>query len=125
MKAYEEGNRGQRATSRSQVAKLVKSHAAELGDQAYPSRPSVYRILAAEIARAEEKQKRHSIGWQGELLKLRTKEGIELDLEYSNQVWQCDHTRADIMVVDSHGDPIGCLKRYIRDQDKTDRSGQF
>lgn len=108
VKAYQAGNRGQRATSRAQVAKLVKSHAAELGEQDYPSRPSVYRVLAAEIERGEQKQKRRSIGWQGELLKLRTKEGIELDVEYSNQVWQCDHTRADIMVVDGQGEPLGC-----------------
>ena len=108
VKAYRDGNRGQRATSRSQVAKLVKSHAAKLGERDYPSRQSVYRVLAAEIERAEQKQKRRSIGWQGEALKLRTKEGIELDVEYSNQVWQCDHTRADIMVVDGQGEPIGC-----------------
>jgi len=108
VKAYQEGNRGQRATSRAQVAKLVKSHAAELGARDYPSRRSVYRVLAPEIKRAEQKQKRRSIGWQGELLKLRTKEGIELDIEYSNQVWQCDHTRADIMVVDGQGEPLGC-----------------
>lgn len=77
VKAYQEGNRGQRATSRAQVAKLVKSHAAELGERGYPSRPSVYRILAAEIERAEQKQRRRSIGWQGKQLKLLTKEGIE------------------------------------------------
>ena len=108
IKAYLEGNRGQRQTSRAQVAKLVASHAAEQGDRDYPSRPSVYRILAAAIEQAEHKRKSRCIGWQGEELKLRTKEGIKLDVEYSNQVWQCDHTRADIMVVDSHGDPLGC-----------------
>ena len=68
----------------------------------------MYRILSAEIERTERKQKSRSIGWQGETLKLRTKEGIELNVEYSNQVWQVDHTRADIMVVDSQGAPIGC-----------------
>lgn len=108
IKAYLEGNRGQRSTSRSQVAKLVESHAAGQGDRDYPSRPSVYRILAAEIEQKKQKRNRRCIGWQGEALKLRTKEGIELDIEYSNQVWQCDHTRADIMVVDGQGDPIGC-----------------
>ncbi len=108
VKAYEQGNRGQRSTSRAQVAKLVESRAAELGESEYPSRPSVYRILAAELEQEKQKQKRRSIGWQGEQLKLRTKEGIELDVDYSNQVWQVDHTRADIMVVDSHGEPLGC-----------------
>ena len=108
LKTYRAGNRGQRQTSRSQVSKLVASHAAEIGESDYPSRRSVYRILAAELDRAEEKKQSRSIGWQGELLQLRTKEGIELDIEYSNQVWQVDHTRADIMVVDSHGEPLGC-----------------
>ena len=108
IKTYRDGNKGQRATSRAQVAKLVESHAAEIGENDYPSRPSVYRILAAELDRANQKAKSRCIGWQGELLQLRTKEGIELDIEYSNQVWQVDHTRADVMVVDSHGDPLGC-----------------
>lgn len=108
IKAYREGNRGQRQTSRAQVAKLVESHAAEIGESDYPSRRSVYRVLVAEIERFERKQKSRSIGWQGETLKLRTKEGIELNVECSNQVWQVDHTRADIMVVDSQGEPIGC-----------------
>ena len=108
LQSYRDGNKGQRQTSRAQVAKQVESRAAELGERDYPSRQSVYRILAAEIVLAEHQRHRRSIGWQGETLKLRTKEGIELDIEYSNQVWQCDHTRADIMVVDGQGDPLGC-----------------
>ena len=108
VKAYRDGNKGQRQTSRAQVAKLVTSHASEIGESDHPSRRSVYRILSAEIERIERKQKSRSIGWQGEALKLRTKEGLELNVEYSNQVWQVDHTRADIMVVDSQGEPLGC-----------------
>ena len=84
LKTYREGNKGQRQISRAQVAKLVASHAAEIGENNYPSRRSVYRILAAELDRANQKAKSRSIGWQGELLQLRTKEGIELDIEYSN-----------------------------------------
>lgn len=38
LKTYRKGNRGMRATSRAQVAKLVKSRAVELGEAAYPSR---------------------------------------------------------------------------------------
>lgn len=67
----------------------------------------MYRILAPEIAQQEEKEKRRSIGWQGEGLHLSTKEGIEIDVEYSNQVWQVDHTPADIYVVDSQGERLG------------------
>ena len=92
-KAYGEGNKGQRQTSRAQVAKQVASHASAIGETDYPSRRSVYRVLSGEIERLEHKQKSRSIGWQGETLKLRTKEGIELDIEYSNQVWQVDHTQ--------------------------------
>ena len=107
LKTYRKGNRGMRATSRAQVAKLVESRAAERGEAAYPSRQSVYRILAPEIKRAEQKQKRRAIGWSGETMKLRTREGIEIDIDYSNQVWQCDHTPADILVVDRQGGVLG------------------
>ena len=47
--------------------------------------------------------KRHRIGWQGEELNVITKEGIEIDVEYSNQVWLCDHTPADLLVVAADG----------------------
>ena len=107
LKAYRKGNRGMRSTSRAQVVKLVESRAVELGEEEYPSRPSVYRILAPEIQRAEQKQKRRAIGWSGETIKLRTREGIEIDIDYSNQVWQCDHTPADILVVDRSGGRAG------------------
>lgn len=107
LKTYRKGNRGMRSTSRAQVAKLVESRAVELGEAEYPSRRSVYRILAPEIQQAEQKQKRRAIGWSGEMIKLRTREGIEIDVDYSNQVWQCDHTPADIMVVDRQGGVLG------------------
>ena len=107
LKTYRKGNRGMRSTSRAQVAKLVESRAAELGEAEYPSRPSVYRILAPEIKQAEQKQKRRAIGWRGETIKLKTREGIEIDIDYSNQVWQCDHTPADILVLDRQGGVLG------------------
>ncbi|MFE4108669.1 Mu transposase C-terminal domain-containing protein [Almyronema epifaneia] len=107
IKTYRQGNRGMRCLRRSQVAKLVELRAAELGESDYPSRRSVYRILAPEIARKEQESKKRSPGWSGEKLELRTKEGIEIKIDYSNQVWQCDHTLADIVVVDSHGEPLG------------------
>ena len=107
LKTYRKGNRGMRSTSRAQVAKLVESRAAELGEAEYPSRPSVYRILGPEIQRAEQKQKRRAIGWRGETMKLRTREGIEINIDYSNQVWQCDHTPADILVLDRQGGVLG------------------
>jgi len=107
LETYRKGNRGTRQMSRAQVAKQVESHAAELGTADYPSRRTVYRILAPVIEQQEQKQKKRSIGWQGEQLYLTTKAGIEIAVEYSNQVWQCDHTPADIFVVDSQGDLLG------------------
>ena len=100
VETYRKGNRGMRQMSRSQVAKIVASRAAAQGSGAYPSRRSIYRILAALVDQQEQKQKRRSIGWQGETLTLRSKAGIEINVEYSNQVWQCDHTPAAIFVVD-------------------------
>jgi putative transposase len=31
----------------------------------------------------------------------------DLSLEYSNRVWQCDHTRADVLLVDRDGQILG------------------
>ncbi|MBC7969718.1 MAG: DDE-type integrase/transposase/recombinase [Verrucomicrobia bacterium] len=107
VETYRKGNRGMRQMSRSQVAKIVASRAAAQGSRDYPSRRSVYRILAALVDQQEQKQKRRSIGWQGETLTLRSKAGIEINVEYSNQVWQCDHTPADIFVVDHQGAVLG------------------
>ncbi|MEM6866920.1 MAG: Mu transposase C-terminal domain-containing protein [Cyanobacteria bacterium P01_C01_bin.121] len=107
VETYRKGNRGTRQMSRAQVAKQVESHAAAIGASDYPSRRTVYRILAPVIEQQAQKQKKRSIGWQGEQLHLTTKEGIEITVDYSNQVWQCDHTPADIFVVDSHGDLLG------------------
>jgi len=107
VETYRKANRGTRQMSRAQVAKQVESHAAELGTADYPSRRTVYRILAPVIEQQEQKQKKRSIGWQGNQLHLTAKAGIEIAVEYSNQVWQCDHTPADIFVVDSHGDILG------------------
>jgi len=36
-----------------------------------------------------------------------TREGTEISVEWSNQVWQCDHTLADVLVVDQSGELIG------------------
>lgn len=107
LETYRKGNRGMRQMSRAQVAKRVESHAAAIGATDYPSRRTVYRILAPVIAQQEQKQNQRSIGWQGEQHHLTTKAGIKIAVEYSNQVWQCDHTPADIYVVDSHGDILG------------------
>jgi putative transposase len=115
LKIYRQGNRGMRQTTPSQIAILVQSRAAELGVNDYPSRRTIYRILESEIKGRLQKQKSRAIGWQGEQLKITTREGIKLEVEYSNQIWQCDHTPADILVVDQHGDILGrpCLTTVV------------
>jgi putative transposase len=106
-KSYRRGNRGMRRTTVAQVAKLVEVRAQEKREERYPSEATVYRLLKGEIERRERKRKSRAIGWYGEELKIRTKEGIELSIEHSNQVWQCDHTAADILVVDKEGGTLG------------------
>lgn len=69
----------------------------------YPSHMTVYRVLAPLIERQQQKDSIRNIGWRGSRLVLKTRDGEELPVEYSNQVWQCDHTRADILLVDQHG----------------------
>jgi len=107
VQTYRAGNRGGRRMSRAQVAVRVAARALELGDSQPPSRISVYRILQSEIDRAESRSRVRSIGWQGEKLLLKTREGLEVEVERSNQVWQCDHTRVDLLVVDQVGEVLG------------------
>jgi len=105
VKTYREGNRGSQRMSRAQVAVRVRVRAQELGDENYPSRTTVYRILRLELEKRQ--QQKRSIGWRGDRLKLKTREGLEIPIEWSNQVWQCDHTRVDVLVVDSAGEILG------------------
>ncbi|SRR5579883_266486 len=117
VKTYEEGNRGSRRMSAAQVFIRVKVHAQALGDRAYPSRATVYRVLKPYV---ENGQPKRSLGWRGDRLKLKTRDGKELVIEWSNQVWQCDHTRADVLIVDQSGSILGrpwlttVIDRYSR-----------
>ena len=107
VQTYRAGNRGGRRTSRAQVAVRVAARAIEIGDNNPPSRASVYRVLQSEIDRQEVKSRSRSIGWQGETLILKSREGLEVEVKESNQVWQCDHTRVDLLVVDQVGEVLG------------------
>jgi len=102
---YREGNRGSRSMSPAQVAVRVKVRAEELGEEEYPSHTTVYRILKP-LTEQGQRGKR-TLGWREDCLKLRTAEGIELAVEWSNQVWQVDHTRADVLVVGQSGQMLG------------------
>ncbi|TFI52246.1 transposase [Mastigocladus laminosus UU774] len=107
LKTYREGNRGSRRLSRAQVAVLVAARAQELGICDYPSRATVYRILQSEMDKQAQKQRKRSLGWSGEKLTLKTREGLEIEIVNSNQVWQCDHTKLDILVVSQSGELLG------------------
>lgn len=107
VETYRKGNRGGRRMSRAQVAVRVEARAREKGESGYPSRSTVYRVLRKEIEAQEERARVRSVGWRGEELILRTREGGEIEVERSNQVWQCDHTRVDLMVVDQVGEVLG------------------
>lgn len=87
-----------------QVAVKVKTKAKAEGLAHYPSHMTVYRVLAPLIEQQQQKSNVRNIGWKGSRLALKTREGEQLTVEYSNQVWQCDHTRADILLVDQHGE---------------------
>jgi len=104
---YRAGNRGGRRMSRAQVAVRVAARAIEKGESHPPSRISVYRVLASEIEQQQQRQRSRSIGWQGETLILKTREGLEVGVRESNQVWQSDHTRVDLLVVDQVGEVLG------------------
>ncbi|KAM3109692.1 integrase, partial [Phormidesmis sp. 146-33] len=110
-KTYREGNRGSRSLTPAQVALRVKVRAQELGVADYPSRTTVYRILQPQIEKQQTKRtaslrQGRALGWRGDRLLITTREGIELAIEWSNQVWQCDHTKIDVLVVDQAGEVL-------------------
>jgi putative transposase len=105
VKTYQEGNRGSTQISPAQVAVRVRVKAQEEEREEYPSRMSVYRILKPLIE-GGKKQKR-GLGWREDKIKIKTREGLEIGIEWSNQVWQCDHTMVDVMLVDQWGEVIG------------------
>lgn len=105
VRTYKEGNRGSRSLSPAQVAVRVKVRAQELGIDEYPSHMTVYRILKPLTAQGQRVKR--SLGWREDCLVLKTAEGLEIPIEWSNQVWQIDHTRADVLVVDQSGELLG------------------
>ena len=106
LKTYKEGNKGGKRMSRQQVAVRVKVRADDLGVKP-PSHMTVYRILEPVIEKQEKAKSIRSPGWRGSRLSVKTRDGKDLQVEYSNQVWQCDHTRADVLLVDKHGEILG------------------
>ncbi len=106
INTYREGNKGSRNMSRKQVALRVENKAKEFGYKKYPNYRTVYRVLQPIIDAQEFKPKIRSVGWRGSSLSVKTRNGNYLDVEYSNHVWQCDHTKVDILLVDKFGDLV-------------------
>lgn len=107
IKTYKEGNKGSKRITPKQVAIRVKAKAAELGQDTYPSDRTVYRVLQLIIEKQEQTQNVRNRGWHGSRLSLKTRTGENLAVEYSNHVWQCDHTLADILLVGQDGRLLG------------------
>ena len=103
---FRQGNKGSRKMSRQQVAVRVKNRARELGEKKYPNYRTVYRVLQPIIDAQESKPRIRSVGWRGSSLSVKTRNGNYIDVEYSNHVWQCDHTKVDILLVDKFGELV-------------------
>lgn len=107
IKTYREGNKGSKRMTRKQVALRVQAKAAELGEDKYPNYRTVYRVLQPIIDAQEQKKNIRSPGWRGSRLSVKTRTGEDISVEYSNHLWQCDHTLVDVLLVDQDGDVIG------------------
>ncbi|WP_315862642.1 Mu transposase C-terminal domain-containing protein [Euhalothece natronophila] len=103
LKTYKEGNKGSKRMTRKQVYLRTAIKAKELGLKPL-SHMTVYRVLEPVIEAQEKKKSIRSPGWRGSQLSVKTRAGQDLSVEYSNHVWQCDHTRADILLVDKYGE---------------------
>ncbi len=103
LKTYKSGNKGSKRITRKQVYLRTKIKAQELGLKA-PSHMTLYRVLQPLIDRQKQAKSIRSPGWRGTQLSVKTRVGQDLSVEYSNNVWQCDHTRADILLVDKYGE---------------------
>ena len=106
LNTYQTGNKGSKRITRKQVYLRTKNKAQELGLKA-PSHMTVYRVLQPLIDKKEQAKSIRSPGWRGTQLSVKTRAGQDLSVEYSNHVWQCDHTRADVLLVDKYGELLG------------------
>ncbi|MEH1892178.1 MAG: DDE-type integrase/transposase/recombinase [Nostoc sp.] len=102
LNTYKKSNKGSKRMTCQQVFIKAKARADELGVKP-PSHMTVYRILQPLIDKIEQAKSIRSPGWRGSRLSIKTRDGKDLQIEYSNQVWQCDHTLVDVLLVDQHG----------------------
>lgn len=107
IKTYKAGNKGSKRMKPKQVSLRVQAKALEIGDEHPPSYKTVLRVLKPIIEQKEKAKSIRSPGYIGSSISLKTRDGKRLPGNYSNQLWQCDHTRADILLVDQYGDLLG------------------
>ncbi|WP_427158561.1 Mu transposase C-terminal domain-containing protein [Aliinostoc sp. HNIBRCY26] len=72
-----------------------------------PSTRTVERWLKPVEEKKHQSRTSRSPGWHGSEHTIKTRDGQEIPIKYSNQVWQIDHTKADILLVDEDGEEIG------------------
>ena len=104
IKTYKEGNKGSKRMTPKQVAVRVQAKAHEIRHEKPPHYRTVLRVLEPIIERQEKAKSIRSPGWRGSTLSIKTRNGEDISIEYSNQVWQCDHTRVDVLLVDRYGE---------------------
>jgi len=103
IKTYKDGNKGSKRMSPKQVAVRVQAKAREMQDDKPPHYKTVLRVLDPIIERQEKGKSIRSPGWRGSTLSVKTRKGEDISVEFSNHVWQCDHTRVDVLLVDQYG----------------------
>lgn len=106
-KLFKNRNRNGKKLNRKDVYEHVRQKAIDLGLKP-PAQSTIYDFLKPLHEAEENKKSIRTPGWQGETLILSTKDGDQLEPAVGYQVWQIDHTPADILLVDSHGKLLGC-----------------
>jgi len=71
-----------------------------------PSRRTVERWLKP-LEEANHTNTPRSPGWHGSKLALKTRSDRIIEIRFSNQVWQIDHTKGDILLIDEDGNILG------------------
>ncbi|MGB3207605.1 MAG: Mu transposase C-terminal domain-containing protein, partial [Crinalium sp.] len=107
VKTYQDGNKGSKRMTPKQVALRVQAKASELKYDDYPSYKTVLRVLQPYLEKKQKAKSLRSPGWYSSNLAVKTRDGEYIEITHSNQLWQCDHTEADILLVDQHGVLIG------------------
>ncbi|HEY9804457.1 MAG TPA: helix-turn-helix domain-containing protein [Leptolyngbyaceae cyanobacterium] len=96
-----------------EINKLIKIKAQTQGFKYWskygkpPSTRTVERWLKPVEEKRHKSRTSRSPGWHGSEHVIKTRDGQEISIKYTNQVWQIDHTKADLILVDEDGEEIG------------------